>query len=191
MATISATQFIPKALANRREMDVRTGDTVRVHVKIEEKGKTRIQMFEGLVIATKHGREPGATFTVRKIAHGVGVERIFPLYSPMIDKIEIVRRTSVRRSKLYFIREKVTRDIRRKLRNFAQFFSSSSNLAAMPEDEIVEDVVTEAEPMIDEAPMVETAETVESTPEVTEAPEESKSEEAPAETESEESKDSE
>ena len=190
MATISATQFIPKALANRREMDVRTGETVRVHVKIEEKGKTRIQMFEGLVIATKHGREPGATFTVRKIAHGVGVERIFPLYSPMIDKIEIVRRTSVRRSKLYFIREKVTRDIRRKLRNFAQFFSSSSNLAAMPEDEIVEDVAEETE-SIDETPVVETTESVESTPEVTEAVEESPVEETPAETESEESKDSE
>ncbi len=177
MATISATQFIPKALANRREMDVRTGDTVRVHVKIEEKGKTRIQMFEGLVIATKHGREPGASFTVRKIAHGVGVERIFPLYSPMIDKIEIVRRTNVRRSKLYFIREKVTRDIRRKLRNFAQFFSSSSNLAQMPEDEIVEDTATEAE-VIEETPVIEEA--VETTESVEEAP-----------VESEESKDSE
>lgn len=84
MAHISATQFIPTALANRREMGIRTGDTLRVHVKIEEKGKTRIQMFEGLVIATKHGSEPGATFTVRKVSHGVGVERIFPLYSPMI-----------------------------------------------------------------------------------------------------------
>ena len=105
MAHISATQFIPAALANRQEMGIRSGDTVRVHVKIEEKGKTRIQLFEGLVIATKHGAEPGATFTVRKVSHGVGVERIFPLYSPMIDKIEIIRRTRVRRSKIYFIRE--------------------------------------------------------------------------------------
>ncbi len=147
MATISATQFIPEALANRREMDIRTGDTVRVHVKIEEKGKTRIQLFEGLVIATKHGAEPGASFTVRKVSHGVGVERIFPLYSPMIDKIEIIRRTRVRRSKLYFIREKVTRDIRRKLRNFAQFFSSSSDLTpvepAVMESEIMDEPVTE------------------------------------------------
>jgi large subunit ribosomal protein L19 len=147
MATISATQFIPEALANRREMDIRTGDTVRVHVKIEEKGKTRIQLFEGLVIATKHGAEPGASFTVRKVSHGVGVERIFPLYSPMIDKIEIIRRTRVRRSKLYFIREKVTRDIRRKLRNFAQFFSSSSDLTpvepAVMESEIMDEPVIE------------------------------------------------
>lgn len=160
MAHISATQFIPAALANRREMGIRSGDTVRVHVKIEEKGKTRIQLFEGLVIATKHGAEPGATFTVRKVSHGVGVERIFPLYSPMIDKIEIIRRTRVRRSKIYFIREKVTREIRRKLRNFAQFFSSTSDLAQVTpadmEPEVIEETVEEVTP-----------EAVEETPEIT------------------------
>ena len=167
MAHISATQFIPTALANRREMGIRTGDTLRVHVKIEEKGKTRIQMFEGLVIATKHGSEPGATFTVRKVSHGVGVERIFPLYSPMIDKIEIVRRTRVRRSKIYFIREKVTREIRRKLRNFAQFFSSTSDLAPVAaetmEPEVIEEVVEEVTPEVTET--VETETPTEETPE--------------------------
>ncbi len=167
MAHISATQFIPAALANRREMGIRSGDTVRVHVKIEEKGKTRIQLFEGLVIATKHGAEPGATFTVRKVSHGVGVERIFPLYSPMIDKIEIIRRTRVRRSKIYFIREKVTREIRRKLRNFAQFFSSTSDLAPVAaeamEPEVIDEVVTETADEVTEAPEV-----VETTDEATE-----------------------
>ena len=167
MAHISATQFIPATLANRREMGIRSGDTVRVHVKIEEKGKTRIQLFEGLVIATKHGAEPGATFTVRKVSHGVGVERIFPLYSPMIDKIEIIRRTRVRRSKIYFIREKVTREIRRKLRNFAQFFSSTSDLAPVAaevmEPEVIDEVVTETADEVTEAPEV-----VETTDEVTE-----------------------
>lgn len=167
MAHISATQFIPATLVNRKEMGIRTGDTVRVHVKIEEKGKTRIQLFEGLVIATKHGAEPGATFTVRKVSHGVGVERIFPLYSPMIDKIEIIRRTRVRRSKIYFIREKVTREIRRKLRNFAQFFSSTSDLAQVtPEEmepEVIDEVVTETADEVTEAPEV-----VETTDEATE-----------------------
>jgi len=133
MASLITRQFIAPELANRKDLDIRTGDTVRVSVKIEEKGKTRIQMFEGLVIARKHGTEAGGTFTVRKVSHGVGVERIFPLYSPSIEKIEVIRRTRVRRSKLYFIREKVTRDIRRKMRNFVGFFSSSEDLAK-PED---------------------------------------------------------
>jgi large subunit ribosomal protein L19 len=147
MATVTNTQFIPAALAARKELDLRSGDTVRVHVKIQEKGKTRIQMFEGLVLARKHGSEAGATFTVRKISHGVGVERIFPLYSPSIDKIEIIRRAKVRRAKLYFIREKVSKMIRRKMRNFKDFFVSSNDLV-VPEsemmDEVVEEVATEA-----------------------------------------------
>lgn len=142
MATI-ATQFIPRDVANRKDLDVRTGDTVRVSVKIEEKGKTRIQMFEGLVIARKHGAEAGGTITVRKISHGVGVERIFPLYSPSIEKIEVIRRTATRRSKLYFIREKVTRDIRKKMRNFVEFFASTNDLAK-PE-EMMAEVVEETE----------------------------------------------
>lgn len=136
MATI-ATQFIPRDVSNRKDLDIRAGDTVRVSVKIEEKGKIRIQMFEGLVIARKHGAEAGGTITVRKISHGVGVERIFPLYSPSIEKIEVIRRTSVRRSKLYFIREKVTRDIRKKMRNFVEFFASSLDLAK-PEEMMTE-----------------------------------------------------
>jgi large subunit ribosomal protein L19 len=87
-------------------------------VKIKEKDnkgreKVRLQAFEGLVISTKHGNEPGATFTVRKISYGVGIERIFPLFSPMIDKIEVLKRGNVRRSKLYFIREKVSKQIKR------------------------------------------------------------------------------
>jgi large subunit ribosomal protein L19 len=144
MATVS-TQFLPKDVSNRKDLDIRTGDTVRVSVKIEEKGKTRTQMFEGLVIARKHGTESGGTVTVRKISHGVGVERIFPLYSPSIEKIEVIRRTSVRRSKLYFIREKVTRDIRKKMRNFTEFFASTNDLAKPEEmmEEVVEEVAAE------------------------------------------------
>ena len=86
-------------------------------VKIPEKGKFRLQAFEGLVLARKHGEEIGATFTVRKVASGVGVERIFPLYSPMIDSIEVIKRSGARRSKLYYVREKAVRDIRKKMKS--------------------------------------------------------------------------
>lgn len=84
--------------------DFAPGDTVRVHVRIKEGDKERIQVFEGIVIARKHGglRE---TFTVRKISFGVGVERIFPLHSPVIERIEVVRRGDVRRAKLYYLRK--------------------------------------------------------------------------------------
>ncbi|HEY4517034.1 MAG TPA: 50S ribosomal protein L19 [Candidatus Paceibacterota bacterium] len=106
----------PVDIAKRRSLDMRPGDTVRVTQKIIEKGKQRLQAFEGLVLAKKHGKEAGGTFTVRRVASGVGVERIFPLYSPMIENIEIVKRSRVRRAKLYFIREKVAREARRQLR---------------------------------------------------------------------------
>jgi large subunit ribosomal protein L19 len=100
----------------RKDLDIKVGDTVRVWQKIEEKGKLRLQAFEGLVLARKHGREAGGTFTVRKVTSGVGVERIFPLYAPMIDRVEIVKRSRVRRAKLYFIRDKAARESRRQLR---------------------------------------------------------------------------
>ena len=106
----------PVNMENRREIGIKAGDTVRVHQKIQDKDKFRIQIFEGLVLARKHGNEPGATFTVRKVVDGIGVEKVFPLYSPLIDKIEIVRRSKVRRAKLYYIREKVAREIKRQMR---------------------------------------------------------------------------
>lgn len=101
----------------RKKLGLRAGDSVKVWQKITEKGKTRLQAFDGLVLAVKHGTEPGATFTVRKVASGVGVEKIFPLYSPMIDKIEVLKRSKVRRAKLYHIRDKAAKDVRRAMRN--------------------------------------------------------------------------
>ena len=101
----------------RKKLDIRSGDQVRVWQKLEEdKGKFRLQAFEGLVLARKHGSEAGATFTVRKVVGGIGVERIFPLYSPMIDEVELIRRSKVRRAKLYFIREKASKEIRKQMR---------------------------------------------------------------------------
>jgi large subunit ribosomal protein L19 len=85
--------------------DMRSGDTVRVHVKVREGDKERVQVFEGVVIGMHRGGSR-ATFTVRKVSFGQGVERIFPLHSPRIAKIEVVRSAKVRRSKLYFLRER-------------------------------------------------------------------------------------
>ena len=81
----------------------RPGDTIKVHVKIKEGEKERIQVFQGVVIRRRRGNT-GATFTVRKVSYGIGVERIFPLHSPIIDKIEIMTRGRVRRARLYYLR---------------------------------------------------------------------------------------
>lgn len=82
------------------------GDTVKVHVKIKEGDKSRIQIFEGTVIAKKHGGV-NETFTVRRVAHGCGIERVFPLHSPIVEKVEVVRNGRVRRAKLYYLRNRV------------------------------------------------------------------------------------
>ena len=85
---------------------INIGDTVKVHVKIVEGDKSRIQVFEGTVIAKKHGGI-SETFTVRRVAHGCGIERVFPVHSPSVDKVEVVRRGKVRRAKLYYLRDRV------------------------------------------------------------------------------------
>lgn len=115
MATAN-TKTSPVNIEERKKLDLRSGDTVKVYQKIQEKGKTRLQMFEGLVLAKKHGLEAGATFTVRRVAGGYGVEKIFPLFSPLIDKIEITKRAKVRRAKLYHIREKAAKEISKRMK---------------------------------------------------------------------------
>ncbi len=86
--------------------EINVGDTVKVHVRIKEGERSRIQNFEGTVIARKHGGI-AETFTVRRVSYGVGVERVFPIHSPNVEKVEIVRRGRVRRAKLYYLRGKV------------------------------------------------------------------------------------
>ena len=81
------------------------GDTVKVHVRIKEGDKSRIQVFEGTVIAKKHGGI-SETFTVRRVAHGCGIERVFPLHSPVVDRVEVIRKGKVRRAKLYYLRDR-------------------------------------------------------------------------------------
>lgn len=142
-------------IEGRAKLGIRPGDTVRVIQNIVElkkgrgtdkKEKTvknaRKQVFEGLVLAVKHGAEAGATFTVRATLSGVGVEKTFPLYSPVIDSIEIVKRSPVRRAKLYFIREKATKAVRRQLRN-ARMLNIKSD-----ETVVAEETVSEAEPTV-------------------------------------------
>lgn len=149
MTTMNAV-ITPVNTQERTQLGIKPGDTVRVHQKIVEKGKTRTQMFEGLVIAVKHGTEAGATFTVRANMSGIGVERIFPLYAPFIEKIEITRRSKVRRAKLYFIREKVAREVRRQLRNMRMMNVSTDDFAAEEikpeEEEVAVEEVREQDP---------------------------------------------
>ena len=96
-------QEVERAYLKTNVPEFRAGDTAKVHVKVSEGGKERIQLFQGVVIA-RRGSGTRASFTVRKISGGIGVERVFPLHSPVIDKIEIVRRGKVRRAKLYYLR---------------------------------------------------------------------------------------
>ena len=117
--TLAGVITSPVQMEDRKALGLKAGDTVKVHQKIVDKGKTRIQIFEGLVLARKHGDEAGATFTVRKVSSGIGVEKIYPLYSPLIEQIEIVKRAKVRRAKLYYIREKVAREIKRQMRRMS------------------------------------------------------------------------
>lgn len=137
-------------MAERKDLGIRSGDTVRVWQNIVElkTGKAankkevttknvRRQAFEGLVLAVKHGTEAGATFTVRKVSGGIGVEKIFPLYSPMIDSVEVLRRTRTRRAKLYFIRDKAARDQKRAMRR---------QLSVTPKKALLEDETPAEEP---------------------------------------------
>jgi len=100
---------------NKKVPDVRPGDTIKVHQRVKEGGKERIQIFEGVVIARKHGKGISSTIKVRKVVEGVGVEKIFPVHSPSISKIEIVKSSKVRRAKLYYLR--IAKGTKAKLKN--------------------------------------------------------------------------
>lgn len=152
-------------IESRKNLDLRSGDTVRVHQKIEEKGKTRIQVFEGLVIGRKHGSEAGGTFTVRRSTGGYPVEKIYPLYSPMIDKIEITKRSKVRRSKLYYIRRKALKQISKRMKMMFININDDVKEEDMP---VEAEEQVELETPITDTPAVEVASETEEVP--TEAP---------------------
>jgi large subunit ribosomal protein L19 len=115
-------QLTPVDVEARKAIVFKAGDTVVVDVKVKEgkdkqgKDKFRIQSFEGIVLARKHGAEMGGTFTVRKMSGSVAVERIFPLYSPSIENIKVLRVNKTRRSKLYFVKDKAAKEVRKKLK---------------------------------------------------------------------------
>jgi len=98
--------------------DIRPGQTVKVYQRIKEGAKERIQPFEGLVLATKHGRGLDGTFTVRKIAEGIGVERVYPLHSPTIEKVEILKDAKVSKAKLYYMRKRSGKRARMKSKDY-------------------------------------------------------------------------
>ena len=103
---MDALKMISESSMKQEVPEVAIGDTVKVHVRIKEGDKSRIQIFEGIVIAMKHGGI-SRTFTVRRVAHGCGIERVFPLHSPSVAKVELVRHGKVRRAKLYYLRDRV------------------------------------------------------------------------------------
>ena len=126
--------------------DIRPGDTVRVHQVIKEepkKGKSsakkevkeRIQVFEGVVIARKHGKGISSTITVRKVISSIGVERIFPLHSPIIEKIEVIKRSKTRRAKLYFLRERQGKKTRLKKKEFKSALVEETQEEAKDDEE--------------------------------------------------------
>ncbi|MFZ2151978.1 MAG: 50S ribosomal protein L19 [Minisyncoccia bacterium] len=133
-------KMTPVDMEARKKIEFSSGDTVRVWTKIADeknKGKFRLQAFEGMVLARKHGTQAGGTFTVRKIASGVGVERIFPIFSPMIDSIEVTKKAQARRSKLYYVRDKAVKDIRRKMKaQVVRKVRSGTTTAEVAETEI-------------------------------------------------------
>ena len=142
--TISGVKISPINIEERKKLGLKSGDTVRVHQKIHDKDGVRLQVFEGLVLSRKHGNEAGASFTVRRVSSGIGVEKIFPLYSPNIDKIEIMKRSKVRRAKLYYIREKVAREIKRQMRRIKLVYLATEEAGADEKDSQADVSATEA-----------------------------------------------
>lgn len=147
-------QKIAKKYLPKQAPQIQPGWTVKIHQRIKEGNKTRISMFEGIVIAKKHGNEAGATFTVRKIVSGIGVEKTFPIYSPTIEKIEIIKRSKVRRAKLYYLREKSKKETRKKLRTLVEI-AGSENLKESEkeinekETELKENTAAQENPEVD------------------------------------------
>jgi large subunit ribosomal protein L19 len=106
---------------DKKVPELRSGDVVKIHRKIKEGNKERIQVFEGMIIAIKGRQSSSPMITVRKVSMGVGVELILPVYSPQIEKIELVKRAKVRRAKLYYIRDKSTKSLRMKYKDLSGF----------------------------------------------------------------------
>ncbi|MCH8741400.1 50S ribosomal protein L19 [Patescibacteria group bacterium] len=133
--------------------DIRAGDTVRIHQKIKEiakgkasskeKGGRKLQVFEGVIIARKHGKGVSATITVRKVISGIGVEKIFPIHSPTIEKIEIIKRGKVRRAKLYYLRTAKGKKAKLKKIEFTEAITPEEPKEVAPEEKVPEETKKE------------------------------------------------
>jgi large subunit ribosomal protein L19 len=125
--------------------DLKPGDTIKVHQKIKEGDKERIQIFEGIIIARKHGKGISSTITVRKVVDGVGVERVFPVNSPALDKIEVIRQAKARRAKLYYLRTAKGKKAKLKRKDFAAAIApaASEEASLAPEGREPEAMSTE------------------------------------------------
>jgi large subunit ribosomal protein L19 len=118
--------------------DFRPGDSVRVHAKVVEGDRERIQVFEGVVIRIRT-RGAGSSFTVRRVSHGVGVERVFPYYSPLVEKVQVSKVGRVRRARLYYLRKRVGKAARIKAGSRARFEELTAAVGAIPEEELIEE----------------------------------------------------
>jgi large subunit ribosomal protein L19 len=143
-------------LTNKELIDFNSGDTVRIFYKIIEGGKSRVQPFEGIVISKK-GTGVSKTFTVRRIgADNIGVERIFPLYSPMIEKVEVVKRSKVRRAKLYYIKDKAVKEINKRLKMQMIRGEKPTATVAAPDNDLLDETPEEID--MDEVKAIEESE---------------------------------
>jgi len=125
------------------KMDFQAGDVVKIHLKIKEGSKERVQVFEGIIIAIKARQSSSPKITVRKVSHGVGVEMILPLLSKNVDKIELVKKAKVRRAKLYYVRDLTTKQSRMKYKNMAEFLKKEEE---KPEEKKKEEKAEEVKP---------------------------------------------
>lgn len=125
--------------------DLKAGDVVKVHRKIKEGEKERIQVFEGMIIAIKGRQSSSPMITVRKVSFGVGVELILPVYSPQVEKIEIVKRATLKKAKLYYMRNKTVKSLRLKYKELADFTRAEEKEEVIAEEAAAGEIKTEAE----------------------------------------------
>jgi large subunit ribosomal protein L19 len=184
-------QHVSGAAVKGELPDLRPGHVVRVHQKIKEGEKERVQIFEGLVMSLNAGAKADKTFTVRKVVEGVGVEKVYPLYSPLIEKIEIVKQGKVRRSKLYYMRDLAGKSTRLQDEELSEedkkFLKGAKKKVEKVEAPVVEEAVVAEEAPVQDEPVVEEATATEAAVEAVEnAPVEENKEEGAAETPAEE-----
>lgn len=140
-----------EAKTNPNIPELAPGDVVKVSIKVVESGKERTQTFQGVVIKVQQGKN-SATFTVRRIAYGVGVERTFPLYSPLIEKVEVIRHGKVRRAKLYYLRARSGKAARLKEKRVAREKELAPEQPELVESELVQDKPVQTEPQNNPSP---------------------------------------